>query len=155
MISAKPRKNRFVIVSCGGSIGKENLETIEKILKQNKGEEGFILKVLKGKMNIHLLQAYLGTKQREDITRTIENFQKEKFDRDSPLIKILRRLDITSNSKVVLKDKAKSTIMDSFIRLNPNLVIFHFSKECFMKDELGDVICQIKKEIGNVNVHVL
>ncbi len=136
-------------------IGEDVLTSIEKILKENEVERGYILKLIKEKVHLHLVEASLGFMETQDVYDSILQFQKIKFDHDSPLIQILRKLHLSSDSKMVLRDKLKSDIIDYFHNTDPKLVIFNFPKGCFLKSQVHDIVDQIKNKVGEDNVYIL
>jgi len=136
-------------------IGEDVLKSIEKILKENEVERGYILKLIKEKVHLHLVEASLGFMETRDVYNSILQFQKIKFDHDSPLIQILRKLHLSSDSKMVLRDKLKSDIINYFNKNKPKIVIFHFPKGCFLKSHVHDIIDLIKEKIGENNVYIL
>ncbi len=136
-------------------IEKDVLKSIEKILKENEVERGYILKLIKEKVHLHLVEASLGFMETQDVYDSILQFQKIKFDHDSALIQVLRKLHLSSDSKMVLRDKLKFDIIDYFQKNNPKIVIFHFPKGCFLKSQVHDIIDQIKGKIGENNVYIL
>lgn len=136
-------------------IGEDILKDIENILKENNVKKGFILKLIKEKVHLHLVEASLGFMETQDVYDSILQFQKIKFDHDSPLIQILRKLHLSSESKMVLRDKLKSDIIDYFNITNPKLVIFHFPRGCFLKSQVHDIVDQIKNKVGEDNVYIL
>lgn len=148
-------KNRFLIISCGKVIEEGVLNDIENILKEKNVKKGFILKLIKEKVHLHLVEASLGFMETQDVYDSILHFQKIKFDHDSPLIQVLRKLHLSSDTKMVLRDKLKFDIIDYFNKNKPKIVIFHFPKGCFLKSQVHDIIDQIKDKIGENNVYIL
>ncbi len=151
----KNAERTFLLVSCGEELEKDSLSKIEDILDKSECEDGVILKVLSNEMHLHLVEASLGLTDMEEVSDSIMHFQKIKFDRGSPLIEVLRRLHIPSHTQMVLRDKMKEDIMDYFKEANPDIVLFHFSEECFLKARAEKIIEEIKRGIGEENVYIL